>query len=233
METAGGGLGRVRVGAAWCINRREVRTVKLTLPPPRLTTLDRGLDIHLWNDDHNVMRYPKGHKENVGTRIVRAAAGALRQDGIDAVSIPKLMKLAGLTHGGFYVHFRNRDELIAKAVAHAAKGSLLAGDRPAAEAFDAYLSKEHALHPEHGCVLAALGAEGARQKGSVRRAFAQIGRSFLRQVERRLHPEAPKDSLSDEALATASRMVGAVVLARLVHDDALAERILGAAKRCQ
>ncbi len=179
------------------------------------------------------MRYPEGHKENVSTRIVGATARALRQDGIEAVSIPKLMKLAGLTHGGFYVHFRNRDELIAKAVAHAAKGSLLAGDKSASEMFDAYLSKEHALHPEHGCVIAALGTEGARQKGSVRRAFAQIGRSFLRQVERRLHPETPKGSLSDEALATASRMVGAIVLARLVHDDELAERILAAAKRCQ
>lgn len=196
-------------------------------------TVDSGLDIRRWNDDHNAMRYPEGHKENVSTRIVGAAARALRQDGIDAVSIPKLMKLAGLTHGGFYVHFRNRDELIAKAVAHAAQASLLAGDKSAAEAFDAYLSKEHALHPEHGCVVAALGAEGARQTGPVRRAFAQIGRSFLRQVERRLHPEAPKNRLSDEALATASRMVGAIVLARLVHDEALAERILAAAKRCQ
>jgi TetR/AcrR family transcriptional repressor of nem operon len=140
------------------------------------------------------------------------------------------MKLAGLTHGGFYGHFRDRDDLIAKAVKRAASDSMLSGDTPGPEAFDAYLSKEHALHPEHGCVVAALAAEGARQKGPVRRVFAEIGRGFLRHVERRLHPDAPKDSLSDEALATASRIVGAIVLARLVHDDALAERILAAAK---
>jgi TetR/AcrR family transcriptional repressor of nem operon len=176
------------------------------------------------------MRYPDGYKESVSARIVEAAARALRQDGIDAVSIPRLMKLAGLTHGGFYGHFRDRDDLITKAVTHAASDSPLAGDRPAAEMFDAYLSKKHALHPEHGCVVAALGAEGARQKGPVRRAFAEIGRGFLRHVERRLHPDVAKDSLSDEALATASRIVGAIVLARLVHDDALAERILAAAK---
>src|SRR5512141_1433112 len=102
-----------------------------------------GLDIHRWNDDHHGMRYPDGHKESVSARIVEAAARALRQDGIDAVSIPKLMKLAGLTHGGFYGHFRDRDDLIAKAVAHAASDSLLAGDKPAAEVFDAYLSKDH------------------------------------------------------------------------------------------
>jgi TetR/AcrR family transcriptional repressor of nem operon len=177
------------------------------------------------------MRYPDGHKESVGARIVEAASRALRQDGVDAVTIPKLMKSAGLTHGGFYVHFRDRDDLITKAVAHAASESPLVSDKSAAETFDAYLSKKHVLHPEYGCVVAALGAEGARQKGPVRRVFAEIGRSFLRRVERKLHPEAAKDALSDEALATASRIVGAIVLARLVQDDALSERILAVARR--
>src|SRR5262249_22347633 len=148
-----------------------------------------GLDIRRWNDTHNSMRYPDGHKESVSARIVEAAARALRQDGIDAVSIPKLMKLVGPTHRGFYVHFPDRDQVIAKAVTHATSDSVLAGDKPAAEMFDAYLSKEHVLHPEYGCVVAALGAEGARQKGPVRRVFAESGRGFLRDVERRLHPE--------------------------------------------
>jgi AcrR family transcriptional regulator len=178
------------------------------------------------------MRYPEGHKEGVHARIVEAAARALRKGGIDAVSIPKLMKLAGLTHGGFYGHFKDRDELVAEALKHAASDSMLAGDKPVAAMFDAYLSKEHALHPECGCVVAALGAEGSRQKGAVRRAFAEIGRGFLHYVERRLHPNAAKDNLSDEALTTASRMVGALVLARLVQDDALAERIFAATKEC-
>lgn len=54
------------------------------------------------------------------------AARALRRDGIDAVSIPKLMKLAGLTHGGFYGHFRDREELIAKAIARASQADAAA-----------------------------------------------------------------------------------------------------------
>jgi AcrR family transcriptional regulator len=178
------------------------------------------------------MRYPDGHKENVSARIVEEASRALRHDGIDAVSIPQLMKLAGLTHGGFYGHFKDRDDLIVQAVVHAARASVLHGDQDQwADPLDRYLSKEHALHPEFGCVVAALGAEGARQKGPIRRAFAEIGRGFLRLVERNIHPEASaKARLSDEALATASRMVGAIMLARLVDDEALAERILAAAK---
>jgi len=191
----------------------------------------RRLDAEPLHYYHHPMRYPDGHKENVSARIVEAASRALRQDGIGAVSIPRLMKLAGLTHGGFYGHFKDRDDLIAKAAVHAAHAGVLAGDPATSKPLDSYLSKEHMLHPEVGCVVAALGAEGARQKGPLRRVFAEIGRGFLRLVERSLHPEASaKARVSDEALATASRIVGAIMLARLVDDDALAERILAAAK---
>ncbi|HEX3851816.1 MAG TPA: TetR/AcrR family transcriptional regulator [Polyangiaceae bacterium] len=176
------------------------------------------------------MRYPDGHRESVRMRIVEAASRALRRDGLDAVSIPKLMKLVGLTHGGFYVHFRDRDELVAEAVAYCTKDSALASDVPTAEAFAKYLSQDHVRHPERGCVIAALGIEGARLRGPVRRAFAEAATRLLRGVERRLHPKGGDGTLSDEALATASRIVGAVVLARLVQDEALANRLLESAK---
>jgi TetR/AcrR family transcriptional repressor of nem operon len=178
------------------------------------------------------MRYSDAHKENVSARIVESASRALRRDGIDAVSIPQIMKTAGLTHGGFYCHFKDRDDLIARAAVHAGQESVLRGDGRAANGVDLYLSKEHLLHPELGCIVAAVGAEGARQRGPLRRVFAEIGRGFLRLVDRSLHPDAPAKGRrpSDEALATASRIVGAIVLARLVDDDALAERILAAAK---
>jgi AcrR family transcriptional regulator len=177
------------------------------------------------------MRYSDAHKENVSARIVEIASRALRRDGIDAVSIPQIMKMAGLTHGGFYCHFKDRADLIARAAVHAGQASVLRGGGRAAKPFDLYLSKEHVLHPELGCIVAAVGAEGARQRGPLRRVFAEIGRGFLRLVDRSLHPDAPaKGRPSDEALATASRIVGAIMLARLVDDDALAERILAAAK---
>lgn len=176
------------------------------------------------------MRYAQGHKEGVRARIIGAASRALRREGLETVSIPKLMKAAGLTHGGFYAHFRDRDELLAEAVVQAAQDGVLNDDEAGTEAFDAYLSKEHVRHPEHGCVIAALGPDGARQAEPVRKAFAEVVRGFLRRVEQMLHPKASKGAVSDEALAAASRMVGAIVLARLVQDEALAERILDAAK---
>jgi TetR/AcrR family transcriptional repressor of nem operon len=180
------------------------------------------------------MRYPAGHKAATRANIVTNAARALRRDGLAAVSIPVLMKKAGLTHGGFYTHFKSRDELVAAAVLCAAEetgSSVLskeAGDLRAT--LDAYLSKEHAEHPEGGCVLAALGSEGRRQKPAVRRAFAHAARGFVRLIENKVHDEAPPGEVSDEALRLAAQMVGSIMLARLVDDRDLAARILHAAR---
>lgn len=177
------------------------------------------------------MRYPKGHNDAVRAKIVEAASRILRRDGLDAVSIPKLMKEVGLTHGGFYVHFKDREDLVAAAVAHAAEDGALALDSlPAEEAFAKYLSRAHLDHPERGCVIAALGEEGARQDGRVARAFADAARGLLRRVERKLHPRSERRTLSDDALQKASQLVGAVILARLVQDDELAERLLDTAR---
>ena len=68
----------------------------------------------------SIMRYPESHKAETRERIVRAAATALRKSGLAGVSIPALMKQAGLTHGGFYGYFRDRDELVADAIVSAA-----------------------------------------------------------------------------------------------------------------
>jgi TetR/AcrR family transcriptional repressor of nem operon len=180
------------------------------------------------------MRYPEGHKEAVRAKIVESAARALRRDGIDGVSIPALMKKAGLTHGGFYAHFENRDELVAAAVMSAADetGAAVlseeAGDLRAT--LNAYLSREHAEHPEGGCVLAALASEGRRQPEPVRRAFSYAARGFLRLLQRKVQGTAKSRALDETTMRLASQMLGAVMLARLVDDPALAERILKAAR---
>lgn len=182
-----------------------------------------------------IMRYPAGHKEAVHERIVAAAASALRARGLSGVSIPELMKAIGLTHGGFYSHFESRDELVAAAIeaAGAQNAREVFGEHvPLADALRTYLSQEHVAHPELGCVVAALGTDGARQATPVRRAFAKVTKGLLQLVERKLHP-TPRGARepSDEALRLASTMVGAVVLARLADDSALAQRVLASARR--
>jgi TetR/AcrR family transcriptional repressor of nem operon len=180
-----------------------------------------------------IMRYPEGHKAETRERIIRAAAAAFRRSGLEGVSIPALMKDAGLTHGGFYGYFRDRDTLVAEAILRAASDTAngaFADDLPLKETLRRYLSVGHVAHPEQGCVVAALGSEGSHQPARVRRAFAEVVQGLLKRVEKKLHPARPARKPSDDALRLAATMVGAVILARLVDDDALATRILGAAR---
>jgi TetR/AcrR family transcriptional repressor of nem operon len=181
-----------------------------------------------------IMRYPEGHKQAVRARIVQAAATAMRRDGIDGVSIPALMRGVGLTHGAFYSHFDDRDELVAAAVEAAAAQTAeeVFGDGvPLQEALSRYLSPEHLGAPARGCVVAALGTDGARLARPVRGSFAKASRGLLALVEKKLHPGRSARVPGDEALRLAATIVGAVVLGRLVDDAALAARLLRAALR--
>jgi len=180
-----------------------------------------------------IMRYPDRHKAETRERIVHAAAAALRRGGLSGVSIPALMKRVGLTHGGFYGYFRDRDALVAEAIAHAGSetaSSVFSDQLSLGEMLRLYLSEPHVAHPEHGCVVAALGAEGGERAPSVRRAFAEVARGLLSLVEKKLHPKRAAGAPSDAALRLTATMVGAVVLARLVDDAELAARILKVAR---
>lgn len=191
-----------------------------------------GLRCHRLHGMMIIMRYPESHKQAVRARILAAAAEELRRHGLSGIGIPALMKRAGLTHGAFYAHFPNRDALVAEAIRTAAAASAegpLAGALPLEQTLAHYLSPEHLAHPERGCVIAALGGEGARQPAPVRSAFAAAARGLLAAIESKLHPRRPSPEPSDAALRLVSAMVGAVVLARLVDDPALARRLLAAA----
>lgn len=180
------------------------------------------------------MRYAAGHKDAVRERIVASTASALRERGASGVSIPTVMKSVGLTHGGFYAHFKSRDELMAVAIRAAGAETadrLFAEAQSLDEALRTYLSMGHLEHPATGCAVAALGGEGARQPTSVRRALADVAKNLIGMVERKLHPRRQAREASDEALRLAATMVGAVVLGRLVNDRVLAERILRAAQQ--
>lgn len=179
------------------------------------------------------MRYSAEHKDSVRARIVEHASRALRKSGLDGVSIPALMKKAGLTHGGFYAHFADRDELVAEAITHASHetgSAVFDGSPDLGTCLARYLSVDHVAHPDHGCVVAALGSDATRQRASVRRAFAHAALGLARLVQRKLGPTRATEP-SDEALALTSQMIGAVILARVVDDPKLAARILRAAQR--
>src|SRR2546426_8007774 len=62
-----------------------------------------------------IMRYPTQHKQQTRQRIVRAASRRFRSRGTEGATIGTLMRDLRLTHGGFYRHFRSKEELFVAA----------------------------------------------------------------------------------------------------------------------
>jgi TetR/AcrR family transcriptional repressor of nem operon len=137
----------------------------------------------------------------------------------------------GLTHGGFYRHFASKDALAAEAMAHAlAQGATRqARFGSLQEMVASYLSERHRGDRTHGCAIAALGSDIARQGRGVRAAFTAQLRGRFERVAGLLRGGTAA-SKRQRAIATMSGMVGALMLSRAVDDPALAKEILAAGR---
>jgi TetR/AcrR family transcriptional repressor of nem operon len=62
------------------------------------------------------MPYSKQHKQETRAKVVESARILFNRHGFDEVSIDQVMKFARLTRGGFYNHFKSKDELYSNAV---------------------------------------------------------------------------------------------------------------------
>jgi TetR/AcrR family transcriptional repressor of nem operon len=58
------------------------------------------------------MRYGPEHKLETHQKIVKDASRRVRAEGLSGAAVSAIMKDAGLTHGGFYKHFRSKDDLL-------------------------------------------------------------------------------------------------------------------------
>src|ERR1700750_464410 len=71
------------------------------------------------------LRLTKEQVEQNRRLIVETASRMFRLRGLENVAVADVMKESGFTHGGFYNHFKSKDELATEAVAsafdHAAK----------------------------------------------------------------------------------------------------------------
>jgi AcrR family transcriptional regulator len=183
---------------------------------------------------------PNSKKEETRSRILRAAARAIRKHGYEGVGVADVMKEAGLTHGGFYAHFESRDALLAAAAEQAGAesnerlGRAVASARPGEELsalVDSYLSDRHVGAAEEGlgCAIAAAGSEVPRQQPEVRRAAGRRIKELIGLVERQF-PDWGKSAAHEKAMAITATMVGALLLARGVDDPQLSRSIRKAAR---
>jgi TetR/AcrR family transcriptional repressor of nem operon len=180
------------------------------------------------------MPWTSEHKENTRRRIVDAAASAFRAKGVSGISLADLMRQVGLTHGGFYAHFKSKEDLIAATLAELHDVRMARFDEIAKETPDVallraanfYLSSRHREHPEAGCAVATLGSELARTEGAAR---SQIGTNIEAWLDRfaEVAPGKEGDDRRRQARGAFAAMVGGLILARGVEDAHLSDEILG------
>lgn len=187
------------------------------------------------------MRYGDGHKAETRQRVLRAASAAIRTRGPDGVGLAEIMAEAGLTHGGFYNHFANKEALVAAAVEDAFAQSRrrfdrltkgLAPDQALVVFLDAYVSREHRDRPDRGCPVSALAGDLARQGPAVRAAFDAGVAALLDRLTAWLAASAPGGETARRALAASllAEMAGVVALSRAIGDRGLADAFLAGSR---
>ena len=144
------------------------------------------------------MPYAPDHKQRTRNKIVRSAARLFNRRGIAEVTIGEIMPDAGLTHGGFYRHFKNKEEFYAEAVRHFLRkeaparwqkgpaGALKPDQAFAKFVVGAYLSRDHLEDVDGSCPLIGLSSDVARSSRSVK-----VAPRSLAIRERALGPEHP------------------------------------------
>jgi TetR/AcrR family transcriptional regulator, transcriptional repressor for nem operon len=174
---------------------------------------------------------PEGRRAETRQRILAAAGRLFREHGVDGVGVDAVMRQAGLTHGGFYLHFPSKEALAAEASQSllekaAGKWDQISRtpDRDAAlEQIVRYYLDPDRVASGDCCALTTLGPDVARRATS-KEAIGGALRGMLDALTRVLPGRRRQ-----KALTSLSTMVGAVVLSRLADDPALAEAFLQAA----
>lgn len=183
------------------------------------------------------MRYEKGHKEQTRNRVLAIAGVQFRAKGIEGTGVAGLMADAGLTHGGFYAHFKSKDDLVREALSSArassreawaaeAKAARERGEDGLEAIVHRYLRTVHRDRPEAGCAVAALAPEVARNDPKTRRIMADAASDMVAIIAAELPPSFAEEKATETAYAIFGLMVGTLQLARVTTDPVLSETVL-------
>ncbi len=175
------------------------------------------------------MRYPKDHTQKTRQAILGAAGRVFRQVGFHGGGVDAVMAEAGLTAGGFYSHFRNKDALFSEFIRsdmeqmrkqwHAVRSQSM-GHRWLLESVRRYLSRAHLEDVENGCFLPTLISEISRAGEDSKLAFEHGLIGWMQELASEV------DEIDEsQVLALLALSVGGLALSRSVHNQQFADRI--------
>ena len=187
------------------------------------------------------MPYTAEHKQKTRQRIVECARELFNRRGFSEVSIDEIMRRAGLTRGGFYNHFKAKEELYAETVAaymhfdpsqrwHDIQFDPQAtGTACAQQMVNIYLSTAHLEDIEGHCPLVALPADAVRAGPQARMAYCKLVEHMADTLSNGLEGFAGEEA-RQRGLAITALCVGGMVLARTIDDPAFVEEVRQAAR---
>jgi TetR/AcrR family transcriptional regulator, transcriptional repressor for nem operon len=187
------------------------------------------------------MRLTKEQAEQNRHLIVETASRMFRLHGMENVTVADIMKESGFTHGGFYNHFKSKDELAAEAIASAfdvvasdLSEKLASGKHPqeSLSSFVArYLSPPHRDTKSGGCPASALSVDAARNGKTVQTAFVKGIETYLDIIAAQMGGD--EQEARQQAIALFSGLVGAMMLSRAVKksDPTLSDELLSSAQK--
>lgn len=171
-------------------------------------------------------------------KIIQAASTRYREQGFTGAGIASIMKDAGLTHGTFYSHFSNKDELMEKAFQHALSENRSRWIKPAdneswvkrlRRLSKRYLTEAHRDELSNSCALASLVSDAARSHPAFRCVYENELNQTLRAICDPPNGDEKNDAAQrqfDEALMFMALMVGGISLSRAVNNETLSKQIL-------
>lgn len=174
-------------------------------------------------------------KAETRQRILNAAATIARREGLHAASIPRVMREAGLTIGGFYGHFESKvamDAEIIRTIFEPIASGALARLQPRQglawleKAVRNYLSVINRDHPQ-SCPYPAILSEVAIASEPIKKAFTEAMKLRIAAYEAHA-PRLPGVSPRERALAATALTIGGLILARATAGDPLSDDILAA-----
>jgi TetR/AcrR family transcriptional repressor of nem operon len=183
------------------------------------------------------MRRSREVKAETHSAIVAKASRLFRERGVEGTSVADVMAEAGLTHGGFYRHFEDKDALVAATIRAIFDGitesveeraATVGADKAVEDYFAYYLSDEHLANPGFGCPAPTLGSEIARAPEALKAEFgASLNRSLAVFAKGLPGDETARRELATRELAM---RIGAMVIAR-ASDAATARAVLAACRK--
>ncbi len=175
------------------------------------------------------MNEPSTRKQRTREKILDSALKLFRKSGIDGTGIDSVMKKSGLTAGGFYAHFKSKENLVVNALDAALSQ---AAERLKAVAYETpadpargllalYLSARHRDNPASGCALVALSTDLARRSPAVAEKIGEY-------LERWIGFFVRNGYTRTQAVQQVALAVGTLALARMVRGQKLSDEFLKA-----